>query len=508
MLDPPRHAHRRWLWFGRSLIAMVSAIVVGLTGYAWLTVGSIDDGLTKADVLDPRAGEEAPVDGAIDVLLVGIDSRTDAQGHPIDPDVLHALHVGSDKGELDTDTLILVHVPNDGSQARAMSIPRDAVVLRPGYGKGKINSAYLAAKNTTLDDLRQQGVTDKAELERKSNRAGAKELIETVELLTDSTIDHYAQVNLLGFYNISVAIGGVPVCLKHDVSDPDHSGAHFHEGIQTIEGKEALAFVRQRYNIPGGSTDLQRERRQQAFLASVAHKVFSAGILTHPSQLRNLLDAAKKAVVIDKNWNLMRFAQQMRSLSSGDIKFATIPVLDIDAHSPRFGSYVKVDPARVRAFVAESQDRSGQSTGPSRSQQPSGRAATSTAHQDITVDVSNAARVNGIADRVLDVLAGHGFTRGESTNATTSDSSTVRYPPGLRQRAQNVADALGDGFRLVPDDTIAAGHVRVLLGSDYAGPGRKAGTPNTNATPATSQAPPTPPREPIVNTDEGPTCVN
>ncbi len=118
-------------------------------------------------------------------------------------------------------------------------------------------------------------------MDAESAQEGRSTLIQTVEDLTGLQIDHYAEINLLGFYNLTTAIGGVDVCLREPVDDP-LSGARFPAGPQTISGAAALAFVRQRHGLPEG--DLSRIRRQQVFLAAVADKILSSGTLTNPAR--------------------------------------------------------------------------------------------------------------------------------------------------------------------------------------------------------------------------------
>src|SRR5699024_2829043 len=115
------------------------------------------------------------------------------------------------------------------------SLPRDSYVAIPGHGTHKINSAYARGKIAEQNRLRTQGVTDPQELETRGNQAGARTLITTVEQLTGATIDNYASINLLGFYDITEAIGGVEVCLNAAVNDP-YSGANFEAGHQKISG--------------------------------------------------------------------------------------------------------------------------------------------------------------------------------------------------------------------------------------------------------------------------------
>ena len=107
--------------------------------------------------------------------------------------------------------------------------------------------------------------------------------------------------------------------------DDDLSGAHFPAGPRTVAGHDALAFVRQRHGLPQG--DLDRIRRQQAFLASMSHKVLSSGTLADPLTLTRLLDAVRQSVVLDGDWDLLRFGQQLQDVSAGAVAFLTIPTM-------------------------------------------------------------------------------------------------------------------------------------------------------------------------------------
>ncbi|MGH3924962.1 MAG: LCP family protein, partial [Pseudonocardiaceae bacterium] len=187
-----------------------------------------------------------------------------------------------------TDTVILVRIPNDGSRAVAISLPRDLYVEMPDeFGQHKLNSAYARGKNYTATQLIEEGA-DPATVRNESVAAGRKLLLGTVEDLTGVGVDHYAEINLLGFSLLTEAVGGVDVCLKAPVSDR-FSGAEFPAGPQTISGPDALAFVRQRHGLPRG--DLDRVVRQQVFLASLANRVLSAGTLANPGRISELIAA-------------------------------------------------------------------------------------------------------------------------------------------------------------------------------------------------------------------------
>src|SRR6201988_5573446 len=135
-------------------VAVALAIVVG-TGVAWGKIRSFESGINHFSSV---ALGEGGADGAIDILLVGLDSRTDARGNPLSDDELARLHAGDDVST-NTDTIILVRIPNNGKSATAISIPRDSYVQAPGVGKMKINGVYGSAyfeKKTEL--VEQQGV--------------------------------------------------------------------------------------------------------------------------------------------------------------------------------------------------------------------------------------------------------------------------------------------------------------------------------------------------------------
>lgn len=356
---------------GRVALGLVSTVVLGVTGFAWTQLSRLDEAIVTADVIAPSAqvpdgpaGE--PLKVAQNILVVGLDSRTDANGNPLPQNVLDALHAGSgDDGGDTTDTMIVVHIPAGGAAATAISIPRDSYVdIAGGFGKHKINSAYSRGKNAAMGTLRAQGLTG-AQLEVKANEAGAKLAIQTIEQFTGLSINHYAAINLAGFSALSEAVGGVEVCLKEPVQDK-YSGASFAAGKQLLSGAQALAFVRQRHGLPNG--DLDRIARQQAFLSSMSKTVLDAGTFTDPTRLSALVGAIQGSVVLDRGWDVLSFAQQLRGMSSGALKFQTIPIQSLSLQTPSDGDAVKVDPAEVRSFVKSALSSStvaavGESTG-------------------------------------------------------------------------------------------------------------------------------------------------
>ena len=365
---PPHRQARRSLgarlFFGtgRTVIALASVVVLVVTWYAWANIRNLNDGIARTDVLGdntpgavaPQADggpAVAPLDSAVNILVVGMDSRTDPQGNPLPPNELAMLSAGPDDGELDTDTMMLIHIPAGGQRAVAISFPRDSYVqLTGGYGTNRLNSAFAFAHNSKASQLRSQGDTDQADVERQADDAGRKNLISTIEQLIGNSvqINEYAEINLVGFYNLSQAVGGVQVCLKAPTYD-DETHAHFPAGVQTVSGVQALDFVRERHGLPRG--DLDRIVRQQVFLGALANKILSANTLASPSKLDSLIQAVQSSVVLSSGWDITQFAQQMAGLTSGNIQFATIPTGNNFTTSGG-AAVTQVSPSKVQQFVS------------------------------------------------------------------------------------------------------------------------------------------------------------
>lgn len=458
---PPPPRRPRYV-AGKVALAILSVAVLSATAIGYEKYNQIASGYQTADVLDPGSGGAKPADGATDILLVGMDSRTDAQGHPLSKDLLNRLNAGRDDGEINTDTLMLLRVMNDGGKVVGISIPRDSYVDIPGgYGKHKINSAYARAKNAAYPALKKK-VSDPAQLEVQSNQEGAAELIKTIQQLTGVTIDHYAAVNLLGFADITDAVGGADVCLLKPVND-DFSGAHFKAGPMTLSGPDALAFVRQRHGLPNG--DLDRVVRQQVFLKGMAQKVLSAGTLTDSGKLDKLVESLKKALVIDPKWNILDFAKQMQGMTGGNLDFKTIPTGNPALKTPDDGDAVEVNPSQVKAYV-QSTLPGGTPTSSSGSSQPTPSSG-NPANASTTVDVRNGNGGSGLAAQVAKTLADQGFKQGQTVAGASRSKTVVLYPKGDKDVADKVLSALGSSYSAQQDTSVSKGHIVVYLGKDF-----------------------------------------
>ena len=334
---------RKW---ARNIAVALSISIVATSGALNFFSKAASNAIPRSKALQ---GAPQSKNGDTNILLIGLDSRRDNEGNPIPKELTKLLRVGPvTVGGYNTNTLILIHIPADGKKAVAVSIPRDNYVNVPGYGMKKIKEAYSYAKYAEDSKLYKEGVKQPLR-ERLSRDAGRVATLATVSQFLDVPIDHFAEVNLIGFYDLANALGGIQVCLNKAVSDTKYSGAVFPAGLQTISGADALKFVRQRHGLPNG--DLDRTHRQQAFIAGVITKFRTQGVFGDIGKISALLDVAKKDVVIDSGFDVLGFLPQAKALTSGNIKFHTLP---IEGYVMRNSQSVNlVDEVKIRKVVQD-----------------------------------------------------------------------------------------------------------------------------------------------------------
>ena len=454
----------------RGLLVILSVLVLVISGFGYFAIGRIGNEIASAGNL-ALGGEgnkfgEAP-DGATDILLVGSDSRTDAQGNPLTPEEIGLLRAGDEEND-NTDTIMVIRIPNDGSSATAVSIPRDTYIRDKQNGNMKINGVYGTYKNEKKAELTEKGEKDDAAMEEQAKDAGRKALVENVSDLTGITIDHYAEIGLLGFVLLTDAVGGVDVCLNEAVND-EFSGANFPAGRQTLGGADALSFVRQRHGLPRG--DLDRIVRQQVFMASIVSKVLSSGTLSNPSKLSSLGEAVTRSVKLDKDLDVMTFALQLQNLAGGNVHFSTIPVTSIDGTGDHGESVVTIDRKEVSKFFKtllgeDSPAPESSTSAPSNDKQPLLDATRNT-----TVYVLNATTTSGLAASVAGALSEMGLKTGDVTNAQPGlyNQSTIVAPRADDPAALALAGELG-GLPLQASNSLNNGEIAVVVGPDYDGP--------------------------------------
>jgi LCP family protein required for cell wall assembly len=460
---------------GYALSCAAAALVLAISGFSYFVVRDVSSiGGSHAIVSGPSVGAQ-------NILLMGLESRTDWNGNILPNDVLKALHacnaqeIADGCGGNDTNTLILIHIPAGGSKAVGFSIPRDDWVTFPtaydGQTQGKIDQAYGLALAAEESQLRQQDPNmSQDQVAYEGNEAGRAAAVATVEQLTGVHIDHFAELNLDGFYELAKVMGGVEVCLNHPVPYDPNSGFYAaHAGYQHLDAKMALAFVRQRDGLANG--DLDRTHRQQAVIDSVIRQLRTDGVLDDLTKLQDLLSVAKQYLITDAGWNLLDFISQMHGLSLGDITFRTLPIVGYQTIDGQDANVV--NPAYIKQIVNETFYPAPSS--------PSSK-PTSTVHAGrTTVDVYNGGNTQGLAAAVSAALVKQGYKGGKVANASSPLSTTeVVYGTGSAAAAGKIASMFG--VTPTADSTVAAGHVEVLLGAS-------ATLQDVTATPAPSNSP-------------------
>lgn len=318
------------------------------------------------DKLGDRPAKIAPGD-PINVLIMGSDSRAGDQG--VDQ---------MENGGARSDTTILMHLSSDRKFAYGVSLPRDAIVDRP---ECKTDNGDVPAENDVMFNT-------------AFYYGGVACTVKTVESLTGIQIDHWVVVNFNGFKDMVDAIGGVEVCVPHAIDDERYQ-MHLQAGTQKIKGQAALDYVRVRHGFGDGS-DIGRMKRQQAFIASMAAGVVSAGTLTRVDRLVKFLDAATKSLALDTGvgnvLSLARLGNQFRTIGLDNIQFITVPwewyqpdpnrIVWNTKLSNRLWDKIRHDDPLTRrlsadAITAEQESSPGSSPSSSASASPSGTASPS-----------------------------------------------------------------------------------------------------------------------------------
>lgn len=469
--DRGRHrvAGRR---FRRKVLGgLIASVIAILTAIAWITYHDVSTGITTSAALD---GAPPPVGPDRNILIIGLDSRLDQHGQPLPKDILEAMHAGDESsGSYDADVLIVVHMPAGQGPITAMSIPRDDYVDLPGCPssncEGKIKAAYRLAYESVMNSQADGELSpsasaeapDGAAREQMAREAGRRAQISAVKDLLQIPIDHFIEITQGAFFQIARVVEPITVCLNEDTSDHYYSGADFHKGVQQINAAQAMGFVRQRRDANDVLfTDLDRTRRQQAFMASVVTALRHGGALSSPSRVRALLGVAKQNVAIDAGFDLGELIPYASAAMNRSVMFYTLPVTDFRS-LPDGEDVNTIDVPTIQAIVHNL--LAGGS--PSAVASTTGNARASAHH--VALNVINASGRAGVAEAVRSASVKGQFTEGTvSTAESVTAATSIAYGTGAQSAAERLADELGVGA--IASDALAPDTVQLTVGTDFA----------------------------------------
>ncbi|AIR98753.1 LCP family protein [Streptomyces glaucescens] len=299
-----RRRRRRWTRAGTLGVTAVVAAAVGTASaiYAKLDGNITPDEAAAAELA--RYEKERPtslVRDARNILVIGSDSRS-GPGNG---------RYGRDPGTERSDTTILLHLSAGRRSATAVSIPRDLMVDVPACLRrdGSRAEPMFAMFNHAFES------------------GGSACTVRTLEQLTGIRVDHHMVVDFTGFKEMVDAVKGVQICLKQSIHDKA-AKLHLPAGTVTLNGEQALGYVRARKSLGDGS-DTDRMDRQQRFLAALVKKVRGNDVLLNPVKLYPVLDAATSALTTDPALASLRglyhLVRGVRDIPTDRVQFLTVP---------------------------------------------------------------------------------------------------------------------------------------------------------------------------------------
>jgi LCP family protein required for cell wall assembly len=425
---------------GLRVAATVASVAVLLTsGVGWAAANRYSGKIGRVAAGTDGGGlaEGEP----LTMLLVASDDRAGLSYQQ-----RKELHLGYEDYGQHTDTMMLVHLSGDGKDITVVSLPRDTKATIPAWtdseGKkrasttGKLNVAYAVG--------------------------GPKLMVKTVEGMTGVTIDHYAEINFAGFLSMVDALGGVEVCLPRATTDKN-SGLDLPAGKQTVDGAQALAYVRARYIDP--TADIGRMKRQQKFVAAMASKALSAGTLTNPVKVDSFLSAVAGSMKTDDSLGtdqMLDLVDRFKGISPSRIAMTTVPIAG-NERDARLGDVLLWDQDKSRAlFAAIRDDKPIVATKAAKT--------VTVAPTTIKVTVLNGTDIQGLGSKAAADLGKAGFVVvGTPGNApkTVGEKTVIRYDERWSESVKTVAASL-PGATLVPVKGFGP-TFEITVGSTYAG---------------------------------------
>jgi LCP family protein required for cell wall assembly len=455
--------HRRWprrLLIGLNVFVALCIVAAG-TGYLYLRwrFGQINTVSFADGVLsDESAGEP------MNVLMVGSDTRANLTGADCKRNCVdeNGRRVTGQR----SDTIMVLHADPQAGRGAILSIPRDLWVPIAGTNRNqRINTAF---------------------------EKGPAVLVQTITNALGIQIDHYVEVDFVGFRALVNAVGGVPIYVPAPARDRYSDLNIPNPGCITLTGDQALGWVRSRHYQYYESgrwrsdprSDFGRILRQQDFIRRLMKRAISKGI-RNPLTLNRMVGIATKNLTIDdamSSKDIFRLGKQFRSLDPESVQMYTLPV-----SNARIGGadVLKIKQPDAQQLVAQFNNQA-----PGAGEQPPANMLPAS----VRVRVLNGSGIGGLAGKTATSLSSFGFQDVATGDADSFKyaQTVIKYGKGQRDKALLLQSFLPAGAQLQEDTTLTVDAV-LILGRDFAGVTKPAapGATATTAAPATTSPPTT-----------------
>ncbi|MET4094214.1 LCP family protein [Arthrobacter sp. UYCu712] len=464
-VGPARHlgAPRKlpaWLKIGTAVVSVLLVCVLAFGAY-WVVrlQGNISKASLGAGSNKTEAVNES--NDRMQILILGSDTR----------DGKNAQYGTSDDatGYGHSDVMMLMDISADNKRVNVVSFPRDLLVDIPKCTDEKTKTEYPAQKNVMINAA--------------MSEAGIGCAVDTINKVTGLEIDHFMMADFNAVKELSNAVGGVEVCISDAVYDPD-SRLRLPKGTSSVQGEQALAFLRTRHAFADGG-DLGRIKAQQGFLSSMTRKLKDDGTLGNPAKLLQIADVITKNLTVDNGLasipTLVTVGNRLKNIDVGKVAFVAVPTVPAEIDPNRLQM---AEPAASQLFTAmrndvDLTDPTGSASASASASPSAAPTATETtpaydkAAQPVTV--ANGSGVPARAEEITQALTGGGFTQLAQLAARPVATSAVYYGAEYADVAADVAALLGiPATQVLPAAGVTG--VQVYLGSDLA-----AGAPSGGA---------------------------
>lgn len=482
--DKKARRQQRTSLLGRIAVGVSAVLVLAITGAAWAGLRYVDSRQQQVQALDPQSADIRQPDAQLgdeNFLLIGSDTRAGESGR-----------IGAGDAELiegaRSDTTMIAHVPADRSRVVVVSFPRDLQVDIPTCQRWDNDTASYTSELVPP----QEGV----KLNEAYFDGGPRCITKVVQQLSGLSINHFLGVDFAGFQSMVDSLGGVEVCTEQPLTDAKLGSILPVAGTQTIDGQQALDYVRARMVTGDPTSDYGRIQRQQQFLSSLLRTALSRDTLLDLGKLKGFVDAVTAStfgenVGVDQ---LLALAQSLQGVDAGKVSFITAPttgeanaagneVLLDDANDALFRTIIDGTPLPGEEVTPPDPTNPSPSPSPSPAPTPTPGSAEPVAVDPgaVSVVVRNATTISGLAAGVARELSALGFgieALDDFPDATTG--IVVRHGGGdaAEAAARTLASTVpGARIQVVP---VLGGTVELVLAEDPGGTlvaPTRAGTP-------------------------------